>query len=684
MHFVLKLKNKLNYFLFAALIACISTANAATILSSNGYSGNGISPSANVIGTGTATVSFESNIPGAKTTNGFNTQVGLGISEGLELVGKLATNDQKCNMFVNGACPRDMIRDFSTSFKWQLPSQLLSENNSVVALGITDLGGAANYFRSIYAVGTKSIGPLDLSLGIAKASGEQAILGGTFGSAALNLNEWSSLKLEHLAQGNWMSASLQKQLGSTGLMAYMTMNQRISGKPSSEKNWIGVGVSFPLDASGVSRSKLAVNGLSTHKSENKKIKDIEVSDLVGELEEKGFGGPVISVVGNSMYIEVENSAYSWNILDAVGVALGVVSGVAQGNENTITNIELTVTTRGIALATVVGELKCVRNWLESGEPCAQMKIESALQRKENGVKARAGLQSFEKWRFRPEFIISPTVISSVGTEYGSFNMDMGINVNAVVPLWRGATIETNRVVPLGVGTSAFEQGGVFYGARLKPNTSRTLLHQVISVPDINTQLRISTGTSYINWKGTQIESSSQSDDGRHRIGIVLGDFNNEVASVINVKNYALMTYRYAHGSSMSKMTELTQGKYWAGDTGWTIGQKFWYGDTAISLYMRRTRMSDNLPLVSFAGIQLSLPITSRANKGFENTILRGTSQWSYNLESRILDKQNLLTGGFGEVPRVGESLTTTFNRDRNSTHYFDMNLLRVRDAYLNL
>lgn len=263
-------------------------------------------------------------------------------------------------------------------------------------------------------------------------------------------------------------------------------------------------------------------------------------------------------------------------------------------------------------------------------------------------------------------------------------MDMGINVNAVVPLWRGATIETNRVVPLGVGTSAFEQGGVFYGARLKPNTSRTLLHQVISVPDINTQLRISTGTSYINWKGTQIESSSQSDDGRHRIGIVLGDFNNEVASVINVKNYALMTYRYAHGSSMSKMTELTQGKYWAGDTGWTIGQKFWYGDTAISLYMRRTRMSDNLPLVSFAGIQLSLPITSRANKGFENTILRGTSQWSYNLESRILDKQNLLTGGFGEVPRVGESLTTTFNRDRNSTHYFDMNLLRVRDAYLNL
>ncbi len=680
----LNVGNGLSYVVITALISCALTSHAEPILSSNGYSGQGISPSANVIGTGTATVSFDSNIPGAKNTSGFNTQVGLGIYEGLELVGKLATNDQKCNMFVNGACPRDTIRDFSTSFKWQLPSQLLRENNSAVALGITDLGGAANYFRSIYAVGTKSIGPLDLSLGIAKASGEQAILGGTFGSLAVNLNEWSSLKLEHLTKGNWMSASVQKQLGSSGLMAYMTMNHRLSGEPSSEKKWIGVGVSFPLDASGVSRSKLAVNGLSTHKSENKKVQNIEVSDLAGELEEKGFWGPVIAVAGKSMYVEVDNSAYTWNILDAVGVALGVISGVAHGNESTVTNFELTVNTRGIALAIVTGELLCVRKWLESGEPCAQMKIESAVQRKENGVKARAGLQSFEKWRFRPELIISPTIISSVGTEYGSFNMDLGLNVNAVVPLWRGATIETNRVVPLGVGTSAFEQGGVFYGARLKPNTSRTLLHQVINVSDLNTQLRLSTGTSYVNWKGTQLESSSQSDDGRHRIGIVAGDFNNEAAGVITGKNYALMTYRYAHGRSMDRMTELTQGKYWAGDTGWTLGQKFWYGDTALSLYMRRTRMSDNLPLVSFAGIQVSLPIASRSNKGFKNTILRGTSQWSYNLESRILDKENLLTGGFGEVPRMGESLTTTFNRDRNSTHYFDMNLLRVRDAYLNL
>jgi len=676
-------------FLIASLFTCALSSNAQPILSSNGYSGQGLTPSANVIGAGTAAVSFDSNIPGSINTKGYNTQVGLGLYEGLELVGKLATNDQKCNMFVKGACPTDMIRDFSTSLKWQLPFQFLKEKDSAVAIGITDLGGAANYFRSYYAVGTKSFGPLDLNLGIAKASGQQAILGGAFGSVLLNLNEWTKLKIEHLNQGNWISASVQKQIPSTDLIAYLTLNSRISGEPTTEKKWVGVGVTLPLDVGSVSNSNLSLSNETTNKNGretiNKKVKEIEIGELYQELEAKGFWSPAILIVGKRLQVEVENSGYSWNMLDAAGVSLGVLSGIVPTKENSISEFELTLKTRGVPLAKITGDLSCVRAWLEKGDPCAQMKIESALQRKQNSFNHDSvALPNINSWKFRPELVLSPTVVSSVGTEYGSFNMDMGLNVNSILPLWGGATIETNRVIPLGIGTSQFEQGGVFYGSRIKPNTSRTLLHQLFSIPYLNSQIRVSTGTAYTSWRGSQIESSTQSDDGRHRLGLVTGDFKNEVASVTGQKNYALITYRYSHGNSMERMTEITQGKYWAGDSGWTLGQKFWYGDTSLSVYMRRTKMAEKLPLVSFAGIQISLPITQRSNKGFENLTVRGTSQWTYSLESRILSKENLLTGGFGELPKLGESLITTFNRDRNSTHYFDMNLLRVRDAYLNL
>jgi hypothetical protein len=44
----------------------------------------------------------------------------------------------------------------------------------------------------------------------------------------------------------------------------------------------------------------------------------------------------------------------------------------------------------------------------------------------------------------------------------------------------------------------------------------------------------------------------------------------------------------------------------------------------------------------------------------------------------------LVLTGLSEVPKIGESLVQTFNRDRNSTRYFENNLGRLKDAFVNL
>jgi hypothetical protein len=88
--------------------------------------------------------------------------------------------------------------------------------------------------------------------------------------------------------------------------------------------------------------------------------------------------------------------------------------------------------------------------------------------------------------------------------------------------------------------------------------------------------------------------------------------------------------------------------------------------------------------VSFAGLQFSIPFTPRQNKSLEHLLIRGVSQWTYTLESRIFDKENRITGGYGEIPKMGESLTQTFNRDRNSTQYLENNLGRIKNAFVNL
>ncbi len=670
---------------FLLTLSLIPSAIVAQVLSSNGYSGVGMVPDTSTVLTGDAVFSFDKSIPGAANTKGFNTQLGLGLLSDIELVGRLATNDQKCNMFIQGACPTGNIRDFSASLKWALPVDWLKKNQSQIALGVTDVGGAASYFKSYYAVASKEVGPLNLTLGRAKAVADYAPLKGIFGSISYSPASWIDLNIQKIGSNSWAIATLKSEVPFSQASSYITLNQRISDERVTEKQWVGVGVTFPLDRATNDR-KLIKQEPDVGLQKNKVIQDLNPTNLKEILEKNGFLNPIINDYSRLIEIQIENTAFAWNTIDAVGVALGAIAA-SYGNSIQKT-FDLNITTRGITQAVVSGNTACLKHWLEFGEVCRNLSIRSGLQRHSSNTVhdeyVNNFFSNFNNWLFRPELVLSPTFLSSIGTEFGAFDMDGGVNINVVMPLWRGATIETNRVKPLGVGTRGFEQGGVFYASRLKPATSRSLFHQLVNLPSINTQGRFSVGTAYTAWDGHQIETSTQSDTGRHKLGLIAGSFQNDTLSTNRHKTYELVTYRYAHDDRMSTVTELTTGKYWGGDRGWSIGQKFWHGDTSLSIYIRRTRMSETFPLVSFAGLQFSIPITPRVNKGLEHIALRGTNQWAYTLESRVFERENLLTGGYGEVPRIGDSLIQTFNRDRNSTRYLESSLIRAKSAFNEL
>jgi hypothetical protein len=491
--------------------------------------------------------------------------------------------------------------------------------------------------------------------------------------------------VQKIGSNSWAVASLKSEIPYTQASGYITLNQRLTDAPVTEKQWVGVGVSMSFDGTASRKKDRQQKTLSQEQS-NKSIANLRPEDLFGLLQMNGFYKPRISENQKQLEVEIENTTYAWNTVDAVGVALGVLAAT-HGNVNGQT-FELNVTSRGITQAVVTGDAPCLKRWLETGEVCGSLSIRSGLQRAGNhaglGEIKISQLLGLANWSFRPELVVSPTLVSSIGTEFGSFDMDGGVNINVVLPLWTGATIETNQVKPLGIGTRGFEQGGVFYASRLKPATSRTLIHQLANVPSINTQARLSLGTAYTTWDGHQLETSTQSNNGRHRLGLAVGSFKNDTLPANNTKNYELAIYRYAHDDRMSTVTELTAGKYWGGDKGWSISQRFWHGDTALNIYLRRTRITESAPLVSFAGLQFSIPTTPRVNKGMQHLALRGTNQWTYTLESRVFDKENLLTGGYGEVPRMGDTLIQTFNRDRNSTRYLESSMIRAKSAFNEL
>jgi hypothetical protein len=683
---------------FVALsFATLSSQGFAQALSPNGYSGLGLVPSANTIKGGAAVLAHDPTVPGAPITTGYNTQIGFGLMDNLELVGRLATNNQKCNFFKAGSCPPDSYRDFSSSMKWSLPISWLKDQNATVAVGATDFGGAATFFRSYYVVGTKSFDQFDVSLGHAKRGGVgNSMLDGTLASATWRPTDWANVSFQKVGSNTTAHALLQTPIFTDGSSAWLTFNHRISDAPVMDKNWIGWGVSMPLD-----RVEKQMVSTALQKAEpqtgNKALANLEPSNLAEALKARGFYNPKIGTRANGdLVLELENTAYSWNILDAAGVALGVVSS-AYAQESKEQKFELALTTRGIKQLLVKGEAKCVGRWLSKGEVCSSLSVQSLSQRaagtalfSERALQTLGDLDesvnwsSGRAWSFRPEIIVSPTLVTTIGTDYGSFDGDMGANINAVIPLWSGAMIENNRVRPVGVGTRNFEQGGLFYASRLKPVTNRTLFHQLINLPAINTQARFSTGTAYTVWDGRQIETSTQTDNGRHKLGFIEGAFKNDALTYNNERSYRLVNYRFANNDQQTSVTEITQGKFWAGDKGFSINQRFWHGDTTLNIYLRRTSMTESKPLVSFAGLQFSIPFTPRENKSLEYLGLRGVSQWTYSLETKILEKDNIITGGYGEVPKVGDSLVMTFNRDRNSNRYYDTNLGRMKNAYVNL
>lgn len=666
------------------------------VLSANGYSGLGFVPSATTINKGNAILSFDPTLPGISSPSGYNTLLGFGLTDELEIIGRLATNDQKCNMFDIGACPSNTIRDFSSSIKWSMPMAWLKEKNAAIAVGATDFGGAATYFRSYYVVGSKSIGDLEISLGRAQAKVSTSMLNGSLASLSWHPTAWINLSVQKVGPNATAHATVQKQIFTNGLNAWLTFNHRITEEAIVQKNWVGWGVSLPLDQ--VNTKVISTQIVAPRKtSETKELEKINISSLIKVLKDKGFYNVRLGhSLNNKLIIELENTGYHWNILDAAGVALGVISS-AYTTEAKEQNFDLILTTRGIKQLKVTGEALCVGRWLSKSEVCNKLIVQSLLQNAQNSLKMPRNLTqvfgeadekvewlSGEDWNFRPEIILSPVMISAIGTEFGSFDVDIGANINAVLPLWSGATVENNRIEPLGVGTRQFEQGGAFFGSRLKSTTNRKLFHQILNLPILNTQTRLSFGTAYADWNGRQIETSTQSVTGRHKFGLMSGVFKNESIAKNNSKNYDLLNYRFVNNDQQTAVSEITYGKFWSGDKGFSVNQRFWFGDTTLNAYFRRSRMAENQPLVSFVGLQLAMPLTPRENKSHEHVGIRGSNQWTYSLETRVLDKENIITRGFGEVPRVGDSLTTIFNRDRNSTRYYDTNLERMRNAYLNL
>jgi hypothetical protein len=340
--------------------------------------------------------------------------------------------------------------------------------------------------------------------------------------------------------------------------------------------------------------------------------------------------------------------------------------------------------------------RCLFEALMSGERCMDLQWRSlaAGRLEEADRNAAARMAARTAWSWRPEITLTPVINSRIGTEVNTWDSDLALGVNLVMPLMRGLVLDVNHFESLRSYTREFKDGGQFAGERIASGLGRAMVHGLWHFDTLHTHARMSVGRAFTDFKGVGVETlTTIGDEGRHRLNFSAGQFKRPPRLLFGLpwiddpdqeRSYQLLNYRWAWGAREQLSTEATVGTFWGQDRGYAITQRFWHGDSHVAVSFRRSRMPDMDKPVAFAGITLAIPLTTRRDLGGARASFRGAAGWSYGVESKVLEKDNIITAGYGEVPRFGEHLAAFLNRDRYHDAYWRQQWWRVQEAAADL
>jgi hypothetical protein len=249
-------------YIFSIALGSFASAAVAVDLTmtSAGFTGLGVTPTAHLLGWGHATFAYDNQLPGVVTTpggqppgsittpGGHNYVLGFGLLPNLELAGRLAANDLSTNCY---AVAVRCFRDLSASAKVGIG--LDARNRFRIAAGATDLGGAVTYFRAYYGVLTYTDGSIEASAGLARRAGRgvegsRSPLNGPFASAAWQPAPWIRGHVEYTDKKSWAGARvfLPAEWLPGGWSLSAGLNVRLVRTELTERTWWSTSLSIPL------------------------------------------------------------------------------------------------------------------------------------------------------------------------------------------------------------------------------------------------------------------------------------------------------------------------------------------------------------------------------------------------------------------------------------------------------
>jgi hypothetical protein len=636
--------------------------------------------------------------------NGDNYNFGVGLWQYVEVSGRLAEYQDPNG----GSSPTDLSANIKIGIPF-IPKDWFS-----LAVGIQDIGGAANYFDAKYAVASKNIfNDINISLGIGQSDSTQGRLDGAFAGIAWQPYQWLKLSAEYDAADTQLGLHLStpKSLLDSGIQ--LTTDLLISSTNEELKDdfYYGLGLTIPLGISGAnhsssnhdknreSKSTYQYSQIDNIESDNIKSDNVERSAAVERLQvqklltAEGFQAIKIGEANlNTVYLELEDHIYNRNQIDGLGVVLGILSKHIQ---QSYSHFKLVLKEREVPILVVKGNLAEYDGFLSDNQPLKLDISTDTFGSQQRDTKV--DLHDSNSIWFKPRLTFWPGLVTRVGTEFGVFDTSVALISHLEVPLWPGAAVTAQHTKQV-AETKNFEDGEYFANNKQTTGLKEYSFHQTFSLP-YSVKNMSSLGRYRETWDYYSNEVRWQSYGGSHKVNLFAARYENQETPErerydgCNIlflacwkepeatkRDVVIAKYLY-YNAHFDASVELQVGQYWQQDKGVVVKLERMFGDVTLNLTYKDTKVA-NEQANQFIGLGFSIPLTPRKDYNNKYFQVRGKPKWRYSVNTLVGKNHNRLTPGSGDTTQRFYNLDSAFyNNNRLSSEYIYDNADRLKEAY---
>ena len=668
----------LSTFLYTSLLF---SENISSSLTFQGFTGLINTPNAQVIREGDAIFHYGNSKDNHLRNYNYNESMsnqenfvgGIGFLSSLELSGKLVEN-------------KGRARDLSANIKYLLPYK--SKYLPNIALGWQDLGSAYNFYGNRYIVMDKEFSFLRASVGYGNSINDIGAprMNGIFGGIEANILNVASIMIEHDGKENHAGIRLKtpKEWLSSNISLEATIAQNLTESDTSFSLNLNIPLFNNSKQNKMIYKKIGNQNIIEESISPKKIveKDIikpidgSLQNIEDRLASIGFENIQVGSYNKSIYIKLENSIFDHNDLDALGVIMGTIIDNSTNKNHYI----ITLLKNNIQILTISGSVDILSSYFQNPTIDRERNLKNNLRftKTFNEKDVLFLNQKRVSSRFIPRLELSPALTTTVGTEVGVFDYLVGLHATAYMNLADGLTISSSYEIPL-FHSQNFDNGYVFaktYKERLESRFVNSMLNQTLKYESILNTTSI--GQFQTDYLGLLNHFNFTTVSGEHGFNVKVGRFKNQKEKSDDTRDIYMGSYRYFY-APLELFTELSYGQYWNQDRGAMIEMKRFFGDTAVSFYLKNA-------VKTYAGFQVSIPLSPRKlAKASTFGQIKGKSDFSYGIRTVVKspDNANYLNSVGGIFPQNDLELTDVYlNRDRLSGSYIKNHLNKLRESFI--